>query len=182
MSKFPSVPRNGSVDANDWTSAVDFVNRVNWLFETYDLEGMISSFLPDARVYHFHGNLNGEGDIRRFLTDDYPYLIPGVSRNATNHVVDRDADGVAVRYQNVLVRHAWPQQAVGLQAGQVLESDDLPAIWLYSPMLDRLRLTDDGWKIAERHIGGSMMNKRLSLPDTSRASVEEFLPGPGLPL
>jgi len=167
MSQFPSVPRTGSVDAGEWTSAVDFVNRVNWLFETYDLEGMINSFLPDARVYHFHGSLNGEGDIRRFLT---------------NHVVDRDADGVAVRYQNVLIRHAWPQQAVGLQAGQVLESDDLPAIWLYSPMLDRLRLTDDGWKISERYIGGSMMNKRLSLPDTSRASVEKFLPGPGLPL
>ncbi|MFM9499710.1 nuclear transport factor 2 family protein [Streptomyces galilaeus] len=182
MSQFPSVPRSGSVDANDWTSAVDYVNRVNWLFETYDLEGMIGSFLPDARVYHFHGSLNGEGDIRRFLTDDYPYLIPGVSRNATNHVVDRDEDGVAVRYQNVLIRHAWPQQAVGLQAGQVMESDDLPAIWLYSPMLDRLRRTDDGWKIAERYIGGSMMKRQLSLPDSTRAGVEKFLPTPGTPL
>src|SRR4030095_2550119 len=78
MSFFPSVRGLGPVDPDVRASAVDCVNRVNWLFETWDLEGTIAAFAPDASVYHFHGELHGEADIRRFLIAVYPYLIPGV--------------------------------------------------------------------------------------------------------
>lgn len=69
MSFFPKVIAVGEIDAQMRASAVDYVNRVNWLFETWDLEGMIESFTPDAKIVHFHGTLSGEDDVRHFLTD-----------------------------------------------------------------------------------------------------------------
>ena len=164
---FPPIVRQASLPAEDRISAIDFVNRVNWLFEVWDVNQMVESFLPDATVYHFHGTISGHKEMRRFLTEDYPYLIPGVSRHATNHIVDADGpDGVAVRYQILLIRYATPETtAAQTDAAAVTYSDDLPAIWLYSPMLDRLRRTDDGWKIFERHVGASVMNRRLSPPE-----------------
>lgn len=177
MSFFPSIRGLGPVDPDVRASAVDYVNRVNWLFETWDLEGAIAAFAPDASVYHFHGELHGEADIRRFLSEVYPYLIPGVSRHASNHIVDVEDSGlVAVRYQNLLVRYADVEQAPSLGEGQVLDSEELPAIWLYSPMLDRLRKTETGWLIAERYIGGSTTNKRLTPADTSAAAIAPYLP------
>lgn len=177
MLAFPPVPRYSAADPLDRASAVDFVNRVNWLFETWDVEAMIDAFLPDAVAYHFHGTINGHAEIRRFFEHDYPYLIPGVSRHATNHIVDVDGDGVQVRYQNLLVRHAAPQDAPALGAGQVMHSDSgLPAIWLYSPMRDRLRRTPDGWKISERYIGGSTTNSLLTPGDTTAGAFIGLMP------
>lgn len=177
MQAFPAIARVSHVDAADRASAVDFVNRVNWLFETWDVEGMINAFTPDAVAYHFHGTISGHAEIRHFFEHDYPYLIPGVSRHATNHIVDADGDGVQVRYHNLLVRHALPQDAPALGAGQVMTSyDGLPALWLYSPMRDRLVRTADGWKIFERYIGGSTTNEALTPADTSAAAFERLMP------
>ncbi len=103
--------------------------------------------------------------------------FPGVSRHATNHIVDVDEDGVSVRYQNLLVRHALPEQARNLGAGQVMESDTgLPSLWIYSPMHDRLRRTPGGWKIHERYIGGSTTNRAWTPKDTAADSVASYLP------
>lgn len=177
MSFFPKIKPAAEISPDIRAAAVDYVNRVNWLFETWDLEAMVDAFLPDARVFHFHGSLDGEKQIRTFLTETYPYLVPGVSRHASNHIVDIEESGlVAVRYQNLLVRHAEPEAAATLGAGQVIETRELPALWLYSPMLDRLKATESGWKIAERHIGGSATNVRYTPADTSRAAMEPFLP------
>jgi hypothetical protein len=53
----------------------------------------------------------------------------------------------------VLIRYAEPKDAPALKAGQVIDYDSgLPAIWLYSPMRDRLRKVDGEWKIIERYI------------------------------
>jgi hypothetical protein len=162
---FPPVARQASLPAHDRISAIDFVNRVNWLFEVWDIDRIVESFLPDSTTYHFHGTIRGHQELRRFLADDYGYLIPGVARNATNHIVDTDGpDGVVVRYHNLLIRYANPEMNTAISAaGTVTDvDDDLPAIWIYSPMLDRLRRTDEGWKILERHVGASVMSKRLS--------------------
>ena len=60
---------------------------------------------------------------------------------------------------------------------QVMTSHDgLPAIWLYSPMRDRLVRTADGWKIAKRYIGGSTTNAALTPVDTSAAAFERLMP------
>lgn len=178
MKPFPPIAPQGPVTADDRASAIDFVNRVNWFFETWDVESMIQSFQPDGVAFHFHGTIRGEKEIRHFFEHDYPYLIPGVSRNATNHIVDQDGDGVVVRYQNLLIRHAQPEDALKVGAGEVMESqDDLPAIWLYSPMIDRLRRTPSGeWKIFERYIGGSTTNSRLTPKHTDAAYFAPFMP------
>ena len=159
MPNFPPVAHQGAVSADDRISAIDFVNRVNWLFETWDVDAMVESFLPDAAVFHFHGSFRGHAELRSFFANEYPYLIPGVSRHATNHIVDADEpEGVVVRYQMLLIRHAFPDTAPGVPSvdGVVDSPYGLPSIWLYSPMLDRLRRADRGWRIYERHIGPSV--------------------------
>lgn len=177
MKAFPKIQNGVDVDPADRISAIDFVNRVNWWFETWDVEAMVDAFLPDAVAYHFHGTINGHEQIRHFFAHDYPYLIPGVSRHATNHIVDTDEEGVVVRYQNLLVRYATPESAAVLGAGQAIKStDDLPAIWLYSPMMDRLRRTATGWKISERYIGGSTVNTRLDPTTKDASEIAPYMP------
>jgi hypothetical protein len=29
-------------------SAIDFINRVNWLFDAWDIDAMVEAFLPDT--------------------------------------------------------------------------------------------------------------------------------------
>ncbi|MCQ8242229.1 nuclear transport factor 2 family protein [Rhizosaccharibacter radicis] len=179
LTRFPRVALASAVSAQDRAEAVDFINRVNWLFETWEVDAMVEAFLPDGVAYHFHGVIRGRQEMRRFFEQDYPYLVPGVSRHATNPIVDRDGDGVSVRYHNLLVRYAAPELAQELAAGGVHESDgDLPGLWIYSPMLDRLRRTPDGWRIAERHVGGSMTNRRLGTGSRDPVAMTSFLPHP----
>jgi hypothetical protein len=176
MSPLPPITLDSDVDPSDRISAIDFVNRVNWLFEIWDVDTMVEAFLPDSVPYHFHGINRGKVETRRFFDEIYPYLIPGVSRHATNHIVDRDDDGVIVRYQNLLVRYAAAEVAQA-NAGTVLDSpDDLPAIWIYSAMTDRLRRTDKGWRILERHVGTSTANDRLRTTTTEPAYFAPYLP------
>jgi hypothetical protein len=166
-----------AVTAEDRASAIDFVNRVNWLFDVWDVDAMVDAFLPDSVTYHFHGTNRGQDETRRFFNDIYPYIIPGVSRHATNHIVDPDEDGVVVRYHNLLVRYAPPEAAPALVAAQAMESpDDLPAIWMYSPMVDRLRRWNNGWKIFERYVGFTTTNKRLTPSRTGPAYFAPYMP------
>jgi SnoaL-like domain len=177
MTPFPPVLPYSAVDPADRLSAIDFVNRVNWLFDTWDVDALVDAFLPESVTYHWHGTNRGQGETRRFFEEVYPYIIPGVSRHATNHIVDPDEDGVVVRYQNLLVRYAAPEQAPEFAEGRVVPSpDDLPAIWMYSPMIDRLRRSDSGWKILERHVGGTTTNDRLTPSRTEPAYFAPYLP------
>lgn len=165
MSTFPPVAAQTPVSAEDRSSAVDFVNRSNWHFETWDVEQMVASFLPDSTTYHFHGTVHGHDGLRRLFAEEYPYLVPGVCRHATNHIVDQDGtDGVTVRYHNLLIRYAPGDTEPG-HVGDIARTptdSGTPAIWIYSPMLDRLRKTADGWKIHERYVGASAMNPHFS--------------------
>ncbi len=77
MSFFPENQTGRRDQSRHPAAAVDYVNRVNWLFETWDLEAMVDALPTDARVFHFHGSLDGEKQIRTFLTETYPYLVPG---------------------------------------------------------------------------------------------------------
>jgi hypothetical protein len=155
-----------NVTADERASAVDFINRVNYLFEEFNHDKMANAFMPDCMTYHFHGVIKGRDGARRFFEEQYGYLIPGVSRHATNHIVDRDGeDGVMVRFHEHLVRYAWPADADGVKAGEAARSNDgLPATWIFSPMIDRLRRTEEGWKIAERYVGPSVVNSKLDPP------------------
>jgi ketosteroid isomerase-like protein len=171
-----SATTSNNVTAAERTSAIDFVNRVNFLFEEFDHEKMLSAFLPDAVAYHFHGTIRGHAEMRKFFAEDYPYLIEGVTRHATNHIVDRDGeDGVLVKYHEQLIRHAWPAKGGKVEsgaekAGPALKHEDgLPALWLWSHMVDRLRKDEDGeWKIAERYLGAAAFNTKLDPPTEAK--------------
>jgi hypothetical protein len=134
---------------------------------------MVAAFLPYCTTYHFHGVIKGQDGARGFFEEEYGYLIPGVSRHATDHIVDRDGeDGVTVRYHEHLVRYAWPAAAGGAKAGEAAKSNaGLPVPWIFSPMIDRLRKTDEGWKIFERYVGPSVVNVKLDPPTPTKAEV-----------
>jgi hypothetical protein len=177
MQNLPAVALDSDVDPADRVTAIDFINRVNWLFDAWDIDAMVEAFLPDSVTYHTHGVNRGQIETRRFFQRMYPYVVPGVSRHATNPVVDRDGDGVIVRYHNLLVRHAAEASAPRIVAGQVVGSPtDLPAIWVYSAMTDRLRRVDSGWRIFERRIGTTSMNDRLGPASSGPVYMDPYLP------
>jgi hypothetical protein len=160
----PSVVLHSAVDTADQVSAIDFINRVNWLFDAWDIDGMVEAFLPDSVTHHTHGIVRGRIETRRFFQAQYPYAVPGVSRHATNPIVDPDDDdGVVVRYHNLLVRYASQAAPPRIVGGQLVSTPaDLPALWVYSAMTDRLRRTPGGWRIFERRVGETSMNDRLT--------------------
>ena len=173
----PSLVLHSSVDTADQVSAIDFINRVNWLFDAWDIDAMVEAFLPDSVTHHTHGIIRGRIETRRFFQQQFPYAVPGVSRHATNPIVDPDGDdGVVVCYHNLLVRYSTQTASPRIVGGQVVSSPtDLPALWVYSAMTDRLRRTDDGWRIYERRVGEMSMNDRLTPGASSSGYVDPYL-------
>ncbi|KAL5338119.1 hypothetical protein BJX70DRAFT_367741 [Aspergillus crustosus] len=172
--RFPPIPatQSKSLTATEITTAIDFVNRHNFIFTEFTHETMLSTFLPDATVYHTHGTLHGHTEFKSFFENIYGFFIPGIARSATNHVVDRDEDGgVTVRYLETLVRYGYgkeeedgvddPYVVTGKDA---VRGDGLPAVWWVGTMVDRLRMTEDGWRIYERYLGAPVRNGGLDLP------------------
>jgi SnoaL-like domain len=151
----PSIILDSPVDAADRVSAIDFINRVNWLCDAWDIDAMVEAFLPDSVMHHTHGVSRGKAETRRFFQEQSPYIVPGVSRQALNPIVDPDDDdGVIVRYHNLLVRHTAQATSPRIVAGQVVAGAvDMPELWVYSAMTDRLRRTESGWRIFERRVG-----------------------------
>lgn len=156
----PAVVLDSTVDPADRVSAIDFINRVNWLFDAWDIDAMVEAFLPDCTTYHTHGVSHGKLETRRFFQDQSPHVVSGVSRQALNPIVDADDGGVIVRYHNLLVRHTAQASLPRIVSGQVITAaPDAPEIWIYSAMTDRLRRTERGWRIFERHVGPTSMNE-----------------------
>ena len=159
----PSVVLDSPVDPADRMTAIDFINRVNWIFDSWDIDAMVEAFLPDSVTHHTHGVVRGRIETRRFFQEQYSYTVPGVSRHATNPIVDPDDDGVIVRYHNLLIRYSAEASSPRIVGGQVVASpSDMPTFWVYSAMTDRLRRTDAGWRIFERRVGPTSMNDRLT--------------------
>src|ERR1700753_1390390 len=48
----PSLALDSPVDR---VSAIDFINRVNWLFDAWDIDAMVEAFLPGSVTHHTHG-------------------------------------------------------------------------------------------------------------------------------
>jgi SnoaL-like protein len=176
-SNSPSVVLDSAVDTADLVSAIDFINRVNWLFDAWDIDAMVEAFLPDGVTHHTHGTVRGRIETRRFFQAQYPYTVPGVSRHATNPIVDPDGDdGVIVRYHNLLVRYAAEASSPKIVQGQVVASPaDMPALWVYSAMTDRLRRTEHGWRIFERRVGPTSMNDRLTPGASNPGYMDPYL-------
>src|SRR5271156_2547410 len=156
----PSLPLHSPVDTADRVIAIDFIHRVNWLFDAWDIDAMVEAFLPDSVTHHTHGISRGKVETRRFFQEQSPYLVPGVSRQALSLVVDPDDDdGVIVRFHNLLVRQAEQTASPRIVSGQVVTGPaDMPQLWIYSAMTDRLRRTENGWRILERRVGPTSMS------------------------
>ncbi|KAH7232410.1 uncharacterized protein BKA55DRAFT_544739 [Fusarium redolens] len=160
--RYPPIPGAtlDDVTSEERSSAIDFVNRHNLIFEEFDHQKMINTFLPDAVVYHTYGVVRGHENMKDFLENKYGFFIPGVSRHATNHVVDRDQDGGVIG-----------DDLAAINGHDAIREDGLPAIWWIGRIVDQLRMTPDGWKIFERHLGAPFRDGRL---DPSKApSVKE---------
>ena len=176
--KLPAVGLDSGVEPADRASAIDFIHRVNWLFDAWDIDAMVEAFLPDSVTYHTQGTIHGQLETRRFFQEQSPYVVPGISRQALGPIVDPDDDGgVIVRYHNLLVRHAAAQAAPSrIVAGHVVaDAADAPTLWFYSAMMDRLRRTDNGWRIFERHVGPTSMNDRLSPSASVRGFMDPYV-------
>jgi hypothetical protein len=157
------------ISGDERSSAIDFVNRVNFLFEEWDTAKIVQAFTSDAKVFHTHGTIHGHAEIMEFFRNVYPPFIPGVHRHGTNHIVDRDEEtgGVSVRYHIYLYRYAWPEDTQGIK-GTVTQlkenTDGLPALWNGVTVMDRLVQAENGWKLKERRLGQLSLNKDLQ-PD-----------------
>ena len=160
VQKLPAIGLDNAVDPADRVSAIDFIHRVNWLFGAWDIDAMVEAFLPDSVTHHTHGISRGKVETRRFFQEQSPYLVPGVSRQALSLVVDPDDDdGVIVRYHNLLVRQTEQTASPRIVSGQVVTGPaDMPQLWIYSAMTDRLRRTENGWRILERRVGPTSMS------------------------
>ena len=161
----PSVVLDSPVDPADRMTAIDFINRVNWIFDSWDIDAMVEAFLPDSVTHHTHGVVRGRIETRRFFQEQYPYTVPGVSRHATNPIVDPDDDGVIVRYHNLLIRYSAEASSPRIVGGQVVASpSDMPTFWGV--------LGDDGPLAAQRW-------RMADLRTPCRADVDERRPDPG---
>ncbi|MGB8209432.1 MAG: nuclear transport factor 2 family protein [Mycobacterium sp.] len=137
---------------------------------------MVEAFLPDSVTHHTHGVVRGRIETRRFFQEQYPYTVPGVSRHATNPIVDPDDDGVIVRYHNLLIRYSAEASSPRIVGGQVVASpSDMPTFWeVFSAMTDRLRRSDGGWRIFERRVGPTSMNDGLTPGGASNSGCMDW--------
>jgi hypothetical protein len=162
QAEIPHFNAPNAVSGSDRADAIEFVNRVNWFFDIWDVEAIVEAFAPDVVTRHPRGAVNGRAELREFLKGYYPATVPGVSLEAVNHIVDADGEDVVVRYHSLLIRYATPADAESVHnaTGVVINDDGLPAIYSWSPVMDRLRRTDEGWEIVERLVGGTVANGR----------------------
>jgi hypothetical protein len=74
---FPPVNATPSTDITleERLTAIDFVNRHNFFFEESYYEKIINAFTSDGIVYHYYGTIKGHDGIRRFLDEQYGYLL-----------------------------------------------------------------------------------------------------------
>jgi hypothetical protein len=149
------------------SSAINFVNRNNLVMEQFQVEDILSRAAEGAVLRHWHGTVTGVDETRAFFNTTYPYIISGVSRHATNHIVDRDEEtsGVTVRYREQCIRYAWPSvfetQLKGKDGSFIESEGDLPQTWIYNITFDRLVMTEEGWKLRERVLGPAVVNPRM---------------------
>ncbi|KAL4899074.1 hypothetical protein BDW74DRAFT_189546 [Aspergillus multicolor] len=140
------------ITTEERSTAIDFINRHNFIFQEWNHAKMLATFLPDAVVYHSHGTVRGHAEFQRFFEEVYGFFITGIGRSATNHI-------------ETLIRYGWGSdedpEADVVAGRDVVRSDGLPAVWWFGQIVDRLRMTEDGWRVHERYLGASFRNGRL---------------------
>ncbi|TDK39215.1 hypothetical protein E2F50_03575 [Rhizobium deserti] len=133
--------------------AIDFVNRVNFLFDRWEPEALLDAFTDDVVVDHPLGRSVGREQLQRFLTD-YEPITRGVRRHNCNHVVEALEDGdLQVTYYILLVRIAPSSAAEDLKNEPMTimhYERDLPKLISYAMVTDTLARRPDG-RLGVRH-------------------------------
>ncbi|KAJ5224934.1 hypothetical protein N7468_006159 [Penicillium chermesinum] len=158
--RFPPINRftTGDVSIEERCTAIDFVNCHNFVFQEFNIDKMLDTFLEKALVYHSHGTVHGHAEMKPFLEDFSEFFIHGISRNASNHVVDRDGDG-----------GVFGPSADAIAGHDTIRHDTLPEIWWVEFMIDRLRMTSNGWKVHERYLGTPYRDQALDPKEHSKS-------------
>jgi hypothetical protein len=137
--------------------AVDFVNRVNFLFDRWDPAALLDCFTDDVTVEHPLGRSEGRAELAAFL-EAYEPITLGVRRHNCNHVVDvGPEDGeIVVTYHILLVRIAPSSEAARLRSEPMAimhYEEHLPKLISYALVSDTLRPhRDGGFRIRRKHV------------------------------
>ncbi|WP_413711729.1 nuclear transport factor 2 family protein [Rhizobium sp. Rhizsp82] len=136
--------------------AVNFVNRINFFFDRWEVEHLLASFTDDVIVDHPLGRSVGKPALSEFLKA-YEPITHGVRRHNANHVVDTVEGGdVRVTYYILLVRIAPSSEAQTLKEKpmSIMEYDEhFPKLISYAQVTDTLTRAGDGqWKVRHKRV------------------------------
>jgi hypothetical protein len=135
------------VDADARGEVINFVNRINFLFDRWEPQALLDAFTDDVVVDHPLGRSVGREQLRMFLAD-YEPITRGVRRHNCNHVVEALEDGgLRVTYYILLVRIAPASAAETLKSEPMTimhYERDLPKLISYAMVTDTLARRPDG--------------------------------------
>lgn len=152
----PLGQSNRRIDADTRFEAIDFVNRVNFLFDRWQPEELLAAFSDDVIVDHPLGRSAGKEELAAFLKA-YEPITHGVRRHNCNHVIDPGpGEDIIVTYYILLIRIAPSSEAGKLKAApmEIMEyEEDLPKLISYAMVTDRLGKTNSGeWRVRHKRV------------------------------
>jgi hypothetical protein len=150
------APSRRRIDADTRSEAIDFVNRVNFLFDRWLPEELLAAFSDDVIVDHPLGRSAGKEELAAFLKAYEPITL-GVRRHNCNHVIDAGpGEDIIVTYYILLIRIAPSSQADKLKAApmEIMKYDEhLPKLISYAMVTDRLTRTLAGdWRVRHKRV------------------------------
>jgi hypothetical protein len=150
------LPEHAMPDAQTIVEAVNFVNRVNFLFDRWEVDKLVSVFTGDVIVDHPLGRSVGRPALAEFLKA-YEPITHGVRRHNCNHVVAYGGDGdVVVSYYILLIRIAPSADAPRLKVEpmRIMEYDaHFPKLISYAMVTDTLTKLEDGqWRVRHKRV------------------------------
>ena len=167
----PQYPRQRGGHSGQ-VSAIDFINRVNWLFDAWDIDAMVEAFLPDSVTHHTHGVVRGRIETRRFFQEQYPYTVPG---SAARHQPDRRSrrrrrDRPLPQPSRPLFTAASPRIVGGQVVATPRSARALGLLGDDGP----LAAHRCGWRIFERRVGPTSMNDGLTPGGASNSGCMDW--------
>jgi hypothetical protein len=150
------APSIRQIDADTRFEAIDFVNRVNFLFDRWQREELLAAFSDDVIVDHPLGRSAGKEELAAFLKA-YEPITHGVRRHNCNHVIDTGpGEDIIVTYYILLIRIAPSSEAGKLKAApmEIMEYEEhLPKLISYAMVTDRLSKTESGgWRVRHKRV------------------------------
>ncbi|MFK4771387.1 nuclear transport factor 2 family protein [Rhizobium sp. ZW T2_16] len=135
------ILKSTQVAAQIRSDAIDFVNRINFYFDRWELAKLLNAFADDVVVDHPLGRSVGKHELEHFLQAYEPITL-GVRRHNCNHVVDvLDSGDVQVTYYILLIRVAPSSEANALKSApmEIMEFDQhFPKLISYAMVTDTL--------------------------------------------